>query len=255
MRQSMNDDKTVKYSDEETKAYSDNVSEMVKTPDELLAIAKAAALGDACFSYILTRIKPGVSEKSIAAEIEKFFMENGASALAFPTICVSGINSNQPHGEPTDKLLCEGDFLTMDFGAVYDGYCGDMTRTVAVGQVTDEQRNVYDVVLRAQLAGLAKVSDGVSCFDVDKVARDIIEDAGYGEYYVHGTGHGVGREVHEPPTINRKSKQTLLENMPVTIEPGIYIPEKFGVRIEDLAIVTKFGIINLVGSPKDLIIL
>jgi Xaa-Pro aminopeptidase len=230
-------------------------SRMVKGPKALLSIAKAEALGDACFRYILTRIAPGVSEKSIAAEIEKFLKDNGSEGLAFPTICVSGVSTNEPHGVPSDKLIENGDFIVMDFGARVNGYCGDMTRTVAVGEISDVQRNVYDIVLRAQEASITAVREGVRCDRVDLAARGIIEDAGYGEYYVHGTGHGVGKQVHENPRINAKSTHVLSEDMPVTVEPGIYIPEKFGVRIEDLLIVTKFGSVNLTKSEKTLIVL
>ncbi|GHU49230.1 hypothetical protein FACS1894127_1970 [Clostridia bacterium] len=227
----------------------------IKSPKALLSIAKATALGDACFDYILTKIKPGISEKDIAFQIEDFLMKNGSEGLAFQTICVSGENSNQPHGEPTEKLIKTGDLLTMDFGAVIEGYCGDMTRTVAVGKVSPDQKRVYEIVLKAQVAALALVKAGVRCFDVDKAARDIITEAGYGEYFVHGTGHGVGKKVHEKPTLNSKSDELLQENMAVTVEPGIYIPKKYGVRIEDLAIVTKFGIINLTHSEKRLLII
>jgi Xaa-Pro aminopeptidase len=143
----------------------------------------------------------------------------------------------------------------MDFGARINGYCGDMTRTVAVGEASDEQKKVYDIVLRAQEAGIAALREGARCDLVDRAAREVIEEAGYGPYYVHGTGHGVGRKVHESPRINAKSKHVLAEDMPVTVEPGVYIPDKFGVRIEDLLIVAKFGAVNLTHSEKRLIIL
>jgi Xaa-Pro aminopeptidase len=230
-------------------------SNIIKTVKEIESISKAAALGDRCFSYILGYIEPGMSEKQVAAEIEKFLFDNGAEALAFETICVSGENSNQPHGVPSDKIIEKGEFLTMDFGAVIDGYCGDMTRTIAIGSASPDMRAVYNTVLEAQLAACEFIKAGVRCFDADKVARDIITKAGYGEYFPHGLGHGVGVEVHEAPTLNSKSEEVLESNMVVTIEPGIYIPEKYGVRIEDLAIVTDFGIINKVESRKDLIIL
>lgn len=232
-----------------------NVKDNIKTPEELLLIMKAEAMGDMVFEHMLDYIKVGMTEIQIADEIEKTFRKLGAEGLSFPTIAVSGVNSNQPHGVPSDKKICEGEFLTMDMGAVYKGYCGDMTRTVAIGYATDEMKKVYDVVLQSQLAGLKAVKAGVKCFDVDKIARDIITEAGFGEYYIHGTGHGVGREVHEPPTLNTRSSEFLCENQAVTVEPGIYIPEKFGVRIEDLAIVTNFGIINCTQSVKELIIL
>ena len=228
---------------------------MVKTPEQLLKIMKASAMGDMCFSHMLGFIRTGMTEIQVAEEIEKVLRSLGAEALSFDTICVSGERSTLPHGEPSDKITQEGDFVTLDFGAVVEGYCGDMTRTIIMGNPTSEQKKIYNIVLGAQLAAIDAVKAGVSCFDVDKVARDIITEAGYGEFFPHGTGHGVGTEVHEPPTINSKSKEILRENMPVTIEPGIYIPGKFGVRIEDLAIVTEFGIINTVNSSKDLIVL
>ena len=226
-----------------------------KKPEEILKIMKASAMGDTCFAHMMEYIKVGMTELEITAEIEKTLEKLGSRGLAFPTICVSGVNSNQPHGVPGEKKIEPGDFLTMDFGAMVDGYCGDMTRTVAFEYVTEEQKQVYDVVLRAQMAGLDACKAGVRCFDVDKVARDIITEAGYGSYFVHGTGHGVGTEVHEEPYLNTKSEAVLELDQPVTIEPGIYLPEKFGVRIEDLAIITEFGIINTVKSPKNLIII
>ena len=228
---------------------------MIKTPDEILRIMKAAAMGDICFSHILEYIRPGMTELQVSDEIERTLMSLGAEGLSFPTICVSGVNTTQPHGEPTDKVIEDGDFVTMDFGAVVEGYCGDMTRTIAVGHVSEKQREVYDVVLRSQLAGLDACRAGVRCRDIDAISRNIIEDAGYGEFYIHGTGHGVGTEVHEAPTLNSRSDEILAEFMPVTVEPGIYIPNEFGVRIEDLAIITEFGIINTVKSEKELIII
>ena len=226
-----------------------------KTPEELLKIMKASALGDKCFEHILEFIKEGMSEQQVADEIENTFKKLGGGKLSFPTICASGVRSNLPHGEPTDKIIEPGDFVTMDFGTTVGGYCGDMTRTVAIGYATDEMKKIYEIVLKSQQAGLKAIKAGVKCFDVDKVARDIIEEEGYGEYYIHGTGHGVGTEVHEPPYLNKRTDEVLEENMAVTCEPGIYIPEKFGVRIEDLAIVTEFGIINTVKSTKELIII
>lgn len=227
----------------------------IRTPEELLAIMKAEAMGDKAFEHILDYIKVGMTEIQVADEIERVLRLMGASGLAFPTIAVSGENSNQPHGIPSDKRLEEGDFLTMDFGAVYKGLCADMTRTVAIGYATEEMKKVYSIVLSSQLAGLAAVKAGVRCADVDRASRSVIEEAGYGEFYIHGTGHGVGEEVHQPPTLNGKSEEVLKENQAVTVEPGIYMPGKFGVRIEDLAIVTDFGIINCTKSKKELIIL
>ena len=228
---------------------------MIKSPKALLSIAKAEALGDACFRYILTRIKPGVTEKSIAAESEAFLTDNGSQGLAFPIICVSGDAASEPHCVPRDKPIERGDLVVLDFGARINGYCGDMTRTVAVGEAASLQRNVYDIVLRAQEAAIAALREGARCDLVDRAAREIIEEAGYGPQYVHGTGHGVGKKVHEGPRINAKSVHILAEDMPVTVEPGIYLPGKLGVRIEDLLIVTKFGAVNLTHSEKRLIVL
>ena len=227
----------------------------VKDDTELSAIAMAEKIGDQAFSYILGEIKPGVSEKEIALKLELKMRELGASGLSFDTIVVSGERTSMPHGEPSDKLIENGDFVTMDFGCIFNGYCSDMTRTVAVGSVTDEQRDIYNVVLRAQKATCDAVKAGMKGKEVDAVARKIISDAGYGECFGHGLGHGVGLEIHEAPTANTRSEEILKPKMLVTIEPGIYIPKKFGVRIEDLSIVTENGIINLTGSEKELIIL
>lgn len=231
------------------------MSRMVKKPDEILAIMEAQAIGDACFSHILEYIRPGMSEKQVASEIDRTLMALGADGLAFETICVSGENGDQPHGVPSDRVIRNWDLVTMDFGAMVRGYCGDMTRTIGIGDLSDEMKQAYDLVLRAQIAGLEACRTGVSCREVDSVCRDIITDAGYGEYFVHGTGHGVGREVHEAPTLNAKSEETLKAYMPVTVEPGIYVPGRFGIRIEDLAIITDFGIINATKSRKELIII
>jgi Xaa-Pro aminopeptidase len=178
-----------------------------------------------------------------------------AEALSFDTIAVSGKNSSMPHGVPSDKAVEDGDFITMDFGAVVDGYHSDMTRTVAVGFVTDEQRLVYDTVLKAQCASLDVIRAGVSCFDADKAARDVIVNAGYGEYFGHGTGHGVGVEIHESPNLSPRSISVLETGNIVTVEPGIYLPGKFGVRTEDMVFVTADGCENLTKSQKSLIVL
>lgn len=228
---------------------------MVRTEKELSAIGAAAALGDLCFTHILNFIQIGMTEKTIADEIDRFLLTNGGEKLAFPTICVSGARTALPHGEPTDKVTEKGEFLTLDFGAVVDGCCGDMTRTIALGSVSPEQKKVYDIVLKAQIVGCEAAKAGLECYVLDMMARDIINLEGYGDYFVHGLGHGVGAEVHQDPRINANSSHVLAENMAITIEPGIYIPDKFGVRIEDLAIVKSFGIINLVHSTKELIIL
>lgn len=227
----------------------------VKSPDVLLGVVAAASLGDLCFKYILTKIKVGISEVEIAELIDGFFMAHGAEGLAFPTIVVSGARGALIHGEPSEKLIESGDFVTMDFGARYNGACGDMTRTVAVGPPSEKQREIYGIVLRAQLAGVDAVKAGACCGDVDEIVRNIIVDVGYGEYYVHSTGHGIGRTVHEPPYVKKGNEAILQEYSAVSVEPGIYIPDELGVRIEDLVIVTGFGAVNIVRSAKELIVL
>ena len=218
-------------------------------------IIKAQRIAEAAFEHILTFIKEGVTEKEVALELDYYMLSHGADGLSFETIAVSGKNSSKPHGVPSDKKIEKGDFVTMDFGAVVEGYHSDMTRTVAVGFVTDEQKNVYETVLKAQEAAQAAASSGVCCADVDKAARDVIENAGYGEYFNHSTGHGVGVEIHEYPRLSTVCKAILSVGNVVTDEPGIYIPEKFGVRIEDMLLITENGCENLTRAPKELIIL
>ncbi len=227
----------------------------VKDREELECTRQAEHIGDLAFEYILGEIRPGVSENEIALKLELKMRELGASGLSFDTICVSGVRTSMPHGEPTDKLIESGDLVTMDFGCIYEGYCSDMTRTVGVGHLSDKQRSVYCKVLEAQQAAIEAVRAGVRASDVDRAARDIIDAAGYRGCFGHGLGHGTGLEIHEAPTANPSSSEILKENMLLTIEPGIYIPGEFGVRIEDLSIVREDGIINLTESNKELIIL
>lgn len=229
---------------------------MIKDAYEIDCITKAVDLTDACFTHMLDFIKVGMTEKQVALEIELFFKKNGAERLSFDTICVSGVRTSLPHGVPTDKKLESGDFVTLDFGCVINGYCSDMTRTIALGSVTDEQRKVYGIVLAAQQAGIDGLKSGLTYLEADMLARKVIQDAGYGDYFGHSMGHGVGLEIHENPTVGpRGGHGYLKEGMAVTIEPGIYLPKKFGVRIEDLAIITSSGIIDKVHSTKELIIL
>ena len=227
----------------------------VKTPDEVKKIKKAQKIAEDAFSHILDFIKPGVTEKQIALELDFYMLSHGAEALSFETIAVTGKKTSMPHGVPDDTVVQDGDFITMDFGAVFDGYHSDMTRTVAVGNVTDEQREIYNIVLNAQETALSLLKSGLSCKDADKAARDIIAKEGYGEYFGHGTGHGVGIEIHEAPNLSPRSEAILEEGNIVTVEPGIYIPDKFGVRIEDMALIAKEGYENLTRTPKELIIL
>lgn len=228
----------------------------IKTDREISLIAKAESIGDQAFNYILTFIEEGMSEKDVALELEYKMRKLGASGLSFDTIVASGPNSSLPHAVPTDRKLCGGDFVTMDFGCIYDGYCSDMTRTVLIGdKPTSKQAEIYNIVLEAQNESMKLIKPGTKCSDVDKRARDIISNAGYGENFGHGLGHSVGLYIHEEPRLSRKCESILKPGMLVTVEPGIYLTGEFGVRIEDLVVVTEDGYRNLTASPKAIIML
>lgn len=226
----------------------------VKSEAEVGYIAKAQSIADEAFARILPLVKPGVTEAELALELEVIIRKLGSDGVAFPFIVVSGARSSLPHGVPTSKRLEVGDFVTFDFGARVNGYCSDMTRTVVVGHASEKHREIYDVVLRAQLAALEAVKPGVPAKEVDLAGRKVIEEAGYGEYFGHGIGHGVGLNVHEKPSVSRMSEDVLRPGMVITVEPGIYIPGFGGVRIEDLVLVTEGGKNNLTSSRKDLIV-
>ena len=234
------------------------LSEMriVKAPEELDKIRQAQALTDFGFTHILPFIRPGRTEREVALELEFAVRKQGAECVAFEFIVVSGANSSLPHGVPGNKIIEKGDFVTMDFGGVVDGWHSDMTRTVAVGTCSEEQRSVYQMVLEAQKASLSVLREGLSCKMGDKAARDVIEAAGYGKCFGHGTGHGVGIEIHENPRLSPMADGEILRaGNVVTVEPGIYLPGKFGVRIEDMVSITENGCENLTKSPKELLIL
>lgn len=227
----------------------------VKTIEELSLIKKAQSYTDKTFSYILERIEAGRTEKEIMLDMEFYMRKLGSEGVSFDFIVVSGKNSSLPHGVPTDKKVEKGDFITMDFGAVSGGYRSDMTRTVAVGSVSDEQREVYETVLKAQEEAISAIKAGKVCFDIDKIARDIISEAGFGDCFGHGLGHSVGIEIHENPNFNMRCHEILLPGTVMTVEPGIYLENKFGVRIEDMVYVTEDSCENLTKSPKNLIII
>lgn len=227
----------------------------IKSQEEKNSILAAQSIAEKAFDHILGFISTEKNEKEIALELDFFMLRNGAQAVSFETIAVSGANSSMPHGVPSEKKIENGDFITMDFGAVFGGYHSDMTRTVAVRSVSDKQAQVYETVLKAQLASLETLKAGVSGVDADKAARDIISQAGYGDCFGHGTGHGVGIEIHEAPRLSPKSKAILECGDVVTVEPGIYLPGEFGVRIEDMAFITENGFENLTKTQKSLIIL
>ena len=226
----------------------------VKESWELDRIRKAQQITDLAFTEILTKIKAGMTEKQLQAELIYCLYKNGSEGLAFDPIVVSGPNTSKPHGVAGERVICAGDFVTMDFGAMYGGYCADMTRTVAVGYTTDEMEKIYNIVLDAQLAGLAVTKAGVPGNRIDSEARRVITDAGYGKYFGHGYGHSIGMECHEWPNCSPSGDVKMEENMVSSAEPGIYLPGKFGVRIEDLVIFTADGCENLTKSPKNLII-
>ena len=226
----------------------------VKEDWELERMRKAQAITDKSFSEVIGRIKAGMTEKQLQAELIYCLYKNGAEGLAFDPIVVSGPNTSLPHGVATDRVIREGDFITMDFGAVLEGYCSDMTRTVAVGYATEEMEKVYNIVLQAQLAGIAATKAGVTGAEIDGAARKVITDAGYGDRFGHGYGHCIGMECHEAPNCNPRGVEPMQVNMVSSAEPGIYLPGKFGVRIEDLVVFTADGYENITASPKNLII-
>lgn len=228
---------------------------MIKTPEELALLRQASKIGDDAFTHMLNYIKPGMSEKQIALELEFTMRKLGAEGLSFDSIIASGVNGALPHARPSDKLIQTGELLTMDFGCIYQGYCSDMTRTVAIGEVSDKLKEIYEVVYRAHMESLAALRPGVAGKEIDAVARNIIAEAGYGDYFGHGLGHSVGLEVHEAPGLSAREDRILEANMLETIEPGIYIEGLGGVRIEDLAVLTENGADSLVTSEKKLIVL
>ncbi len=232
-----------------------NTLRSVKTAQEIECIKKAQKITDDAFSHICEFIKPGVTEKEIALELDFYMLSHGGEALSFETIAISGKNTSMPHGVPSDKKVEIGDFVTMDFGTVVGGYHSDMTRTVAVGSASDEMKQVYETVLLAQKNCINNLKAGLTGIEGDALSRDVIEKQGYGEYFTHSTGHGVGVEIHEFPNLNLVNDEPLLVGQVVTVEPGIYMPNKFGVRIEDMVVITETCVLDLTNPPKELIIL
>lgn len=229
----------------------------IKTEEEIAKIAQAEHIGDLAFTDILSYIDEhkdkGLTEREIARMLEQRMYDHGAQALSFDTIAASGSNSSLPHATPSDRVLQDGDMLTLDFGCKYQGYCSDMTRTIHIGHnISEKQKEVYMVVLKAQTKALESIKPGVKCSDVDAVARDVIAKAGYGAYFGHGLGHSVGLYIHEEPRFSPSCDVILESGMVITVEPGIYLPGEFGVRIEDLIVVTEDGYRNLTKSEKRL---
>ena len=222
---------------------------------ELARMRKAQEITDRAFTEVCTRIHTGMTEKELEAELLYRLYKHGAEGPSFDPIVVSGPNTSLPHGVPGERKLEFGDFITMDFGCIYGGYCSDMTRTVALGFVSEEMDKVYKTVLKAQLAGIAATKAGVTGQAMDGAARKVIADAGYGDYFGHGYGHSLGILIHEAPNANTRNDQPMPAGAVVSAEPGIYLPGKFGVRIEDVTVITETGCEVLTKSPKNLIIL
>jgi len=228
---------------------------VIKDDAEIAVLQEAADLADRTFTHILNFLKPGAKEADIALEIEMFVRKNGAASTSFETIVASGERSALPHGKASDRLLQANEFVTLDYGAYYKRYCSDITRTVVVGKPTEKHKEIYQIVLEAQMAALDKIRPGMTGREADAIARDIIQRHGYGDYFGHGTGHGLGMEVHEAPRLSKNGDTVLTPGMIVTVEPGIYLPGFGGVRIEDDIVVTESGIKILTHSSKDLIAL
>jgi Xaa-Pro aminopeptidase len=228
---------------------------MVKNDAELAIMNKGAAQLDEAFSYLLTLIKPGMSERQLALELEIFLLRAGAEERSFKFIVASGPRGALPHGSASEKIMQAGELVTIDFGAVFEAYATDMTRTVCLGRPDQLQSEIYELVQKAQAAAAAAVAPQKKTREIDSVARDIIEKAGYGEYFGHGLGHGIGLETHEAPTLNQRNETVLEPGMVVTIEPGVYLPGQGGVRIEDMVQVTVDGVRNMTTSTRELIII
>lgn len=226
----------------------------VKDKEEIEKIRNAEALGDAALSYLLERLHVGMTELEAAFILESYMRRNGALKTSFDTIAASGVRSCMPHGTATEKVIEKGDFVTFDFGCVLDGYCSDMTRTVVMGSCSERQKEIYEIVLKAQLAAIDAAKTGRKCSDIDKAARSIIEDAGYGKNFGHSTGHSVGIEIHERPVFSPGSEEILETGNVITVEPGIYIDGFGGVRIEDVIAIGE-NVENLTKSCKDLTII
>ncbi|WP_020616804.1 M24 family metallopeptidase [Paenibacillus daejeonensis] len=228
---------------------------VIKDEQEIAVMQEAAELADATFAHIVGLLKPGMVESDIALEMEVFMRSRGATSSSFDTIVASGERSALPHGVASSRVIGNNEFVKLDFGAYYHGYCSDLTRTVVVGQPTDKHKEIYSIVLEAQMHALDHIRPGMTGVEADALTRDIITRYGYGDHFGHGTGHGLGMEIHEAPRLSRLSQTVLTPGMTVTVEPGIYLPGFGGVRIEDDIVITDNGIKILTSSPKELMIL
>lgn len=247
--------KSLRAEIDDSEALSDAIDRLriVKTQDEIDKIIKAQRIAEAAFEDVLNFIRPGVTEKEIGLHLDYYMLSHGAEGLSFDTIAVSGPNTSLCHGVPTDRPVQPNEFVLMDYGATYDGYHSDMTRTVCVGRPTEKMEKVYNIVLNAQTKALEAIRAGARGADIDGIARDIISAAGYADAFGHSLGHGVGMEIHETPNASPSSTYVFEENMIVTVEPGIYLPDEFGVRIEDFVIIKPDGCVNMTLAKKNLI--
>lgn len=228
---------------------------VIKDEDELTVMQEAADLADAAFQHMLGFLRPGLQETDVALELEFFMRKGGAQSTSFDTIVASGERSALPHGVASGRTLGTGEFVKMDYGAYYNGYCSDLTRTVVLGKASEKHREIYEIVREAQQHALERIKPGMTGREADALTRDIITRYGYGEFFGHGTGHGLGMEIHEAPRLSLRSDTILTPGMTVTVEPGIYLPGFGGVRIEDDIVITDNGIKIITSSPKDLITL
>lgn len=228
---------------------------LIKSDDEITIIKQACQIADEAYEHILSFIKPGLTELEVSNELESFMRSKGATSSSFDIIVASGTRSALPHGVATSKVIETGDFVTLDFGAYYNGYVSDVTRTVAVGEPSDQLKEIYQVVLDSQLLALENIKPGMTGIEADAIARDYIASKGYGKAFGHSLGHGIGLEVHEGPGLSSRSDVVLEPGMVITIEPGIYLPGIGGVRIEDDALVTENGVEKLTHTSKELVIL
>ncbi len=227
----------------------------IKDEGEIESIKQACALTSKAFDYILTQVKEGVTEKELALSLEYYMLTHGASGLAFSSIVASGENSSLPHAIPGDRKITSGDFITFDFGSKVNGYCSDMTRTIAFGKPSEQLKEIYHIVLAAQEKAESGLKPGASCKNVDAIARDYITEKGYGQYFGHGLGHSLGIDIHENPRLSYGSEDFVKTNQLLTVEPGIYLPGVGGVRIENTCLITDTGMLPLTTAPKELIIL
>ncbi|MBE6939848.1 MAG: aminopeptidase P family protein [Ruminococcaceae bacterium] len=226
-----------------------------KDDEEIRRMEAAQQIAEQALEILLQELRPGMTEKEIAARLQYLMLLGGAERMSFDPIVASGPNGSMPHAVPTDRKVREGEFITMDFGCVYEGYCSDMTRTVALGQVSEEMKQVYHIVLQAQLAGIAAAKAGATGKEVDGAARRVIDEAGYGEYFGHSFGHSLGVEIHESPNATPGNEKPLPMGAVISAEPGIYLPGRFGVRIEDVLVLEEDGCRNMTRAKKELLAL